>query len=150
MEQASQLPPPAAEPARSITTVSALAVAGGALVALGSIMPWAKVSVLDFLSVSVRGTEGDGWISLGLGVLLALVGVVGLVRGRFVRVAALVLGLGSLALAVYEMTQVSGALDDLGAEAAGVAHVSMGIGLWILLIGGVIGVVSGVLRPSSS
>jgi hypothetical protein len=52
-----------------------VALIGGALVLVGSFLPWATVAS-GFGSASLSGTEGDGKITLVVGLLAALVAVI--------------------------------------------------------------------------
>ena len=53
-----------------------LAIAGGAMLGIGSFLAWAEVSG-GGTSVSAKGIDGtDGYITLGAGVVALLVGVV--------------------------------------------------------------------------
>lgn len=88
---------------------AAFVVAGGALMAIGSPLPWVTVSVL-IASISVNGTNGrgDGWVTLGIGALLLLVGAA--LWGRrqaFWRVPPIIVALGDLGCAIYEVVNIS-------------------------------------------
>jgi len=55
-------------------TATILLIIGGALMAVGSLLPW-TVARTAFTTVERSGTDGDGLVTLGLGVLLALIGL---------------------------------------------------------------------------
>jgi len=101
-------------------------VAGGAVVAIGSFMPWA--SALGGL-VSKSGIDGgDGWITLLLGLGVVGLGIaIGCKQGTLpLPIITAVLGLAATALAAFEVSDVHDRQLDTGA------------GLWIILIAGLL------------
>lgn len=109
-----------------------LAAAGGALGALGSLLPWATVTTV-FGSIDVAGTKGDGkWTAaIGAGVVfLAVVGVVQRLKGAMI--SAGVLAAVGAAVAGYDLSQASNKYASVSTD---VAHVDVGIGLY-LCVGG--------------
>jgi hypothetical protein len=129
-------------------TAAWLTIAGGALCAVGSLLPWAKVQSL-FITLSPNGMDGgDGVITLILGVVAALVGVGAIARWSlppwtvWVPVAACaVAGL----LAIANIVDVKNIGDDLPDGAEGLASVSVGSGLYVIVVGAILGIVGGVL-----
>ena len=87
----------------------ALEFIGGGLVLLGSFLPWASVATV-FGTVSLNGIEGDGKITVVLGVVLVLIAVLGLT--------------GSADTAWYRcsMTESSTSTAHLLIEIGGVKH----------------------------
>src|SRR5215207_130712 len=71
-------PPPRrdlAEPERAPNKAGpALMAVGGGLVLVGSFMPWASVATA-FGTISIAGTEGDGKITLAVGLAMVLLSV---------------------------------------------------------------------------
>lgn len=120
-----------------------LALAGGALVMVGSILPWASVAS-GFGQVDLVGTSGDGVIALGAGALVALIvflSLVGVFRDR--AAAGLILflaGVGILALAITDLQGLAGKLTNTGAIRS-----SIGAGLYLVLVGGAVVAIGGVL-----
>lgn len=118
------------------TTRSLLIVAAicGGVVALGSLLPWASVSI-GFASASVDGMSGDGKITVVCGLVL-LFASLALMRER--RWLYLVLAaLGALIAAftsIYDATNISNATG-----ASSLAIVSVGVGLWLVVVGSIIG-----------
>jgi hypothetical protein len=119
-------------------TAAIVVIAGGALMAIGSVLPWLTART-GLGTVSVLGTEGDGVFTLIGGALIALLGLVRLERrpspaGRFAIVA---LGLGGLAIGVLDITATNERLAALNPElVAG----SIGAGLYVLLLGSVVSI----------
>jgi hypothetical protein len=79
------------------------AVVAGALVAVGSFLPWATVGA-GILTASKTGIEGgDGWLTLILGAVAALVSASALIRGRLPNPGLLVsVGVVLVAVAAWE------------------------------------------------
>lgn len=107
---------------------SALMIAGGgAALAVGSFLAWGTV-----LGISVNGIDGgDGWITLVGGAVVAAYGFLAY-QGRstlpkWLAWAGLVVGLGVALLNFFDIQGTDG--------------VSVGIGMWIMLLGGVIALV---------
>jgi len=105
---------------------SGLTLVGGLLLALGSFLAWGSV-----LGISVSGIDGgDGWYTLIAGAVLALVGFMAW-SGK-----ALPVWIGWLALAVGLAVALINFFDIMGTEG-----VSIGIGMWLMLVGGALGLV---------
>ncbi len=140
-------PPPSATPGSQGPTPNrtgpVLSLIGGGLVLLGSFLTWATVTVgIGSLGVSgtvgVSGTDGDGQITLVLGLVIVGIGVVGLMgRPRFWLIS-LIAGCLAALVAVIDIVDVSRTVSQVqGAY----MHASVGIGLWVVLVGAVVGVV---------
>lgn len=122
----------------------AATLVGAALIIVGVILPWVNVSLGEFGSVSVKGLDtDDGKIAIGIGVILAALGALmiakrtrGVLLG--VGIAALVLGAMQTLFSVINLTDISGeAGESIGA--------SVGIGLYVTLVGSLIALVGGIL-----
>src|SRR3546814_5869584 len=99
-------------------------LAGAGAITIGSLLPWASATSI-FGTVSKAGTDGDGIITLGLGVLFGIWAFMNLAPRA--RIAA---GCVVALIALYEIVDVLGTgHDDL--------VVSVGIGLWIVAAGAV-------------
>lgn len=108
-----------------------------ALVILGAFLPWASIS--GFVSGSITGTTkgaSDGWFTAAFAVV-ALVAF--FVNNRGLYIAATVLSVLGIAIAVYDIGNISRLTYDVGVNGV---EVSVGVGLWLTLVGIVI---SGVL-----
>jgi hypothetical protein len=152
---------------RAAPTAGIVAIVGGALLAVGSFLPWAEVSGSD-ASVTAKGLDGsDGYITLAAGLVAVVTGLL-VVRGtrRAVAVVAVLVGLIGGGLALYDALTVKDSVLDAAAEEvapsfgvsadqvravldqaidAGQLGVSIGIGLYVALAGGLIAIVGGVL-----
>lgn len=112
---------------------------GAGALALGSFLPWAEVGPF-----SVSGTDGDGVLTLGFGVLIAVVAwpsmqkAIG--RGRSIT-ASIAAGL-ALVVCVYDVLNVSSSDNDF-------IEAEVGIGLWVCTAGAIaviVGLVLGAKR----
>lgn len=118
-----------------------LALVGGIVAAIGSLLPWATIRS-GFGSIDITGTNGDGVITLALGVIVA-----GLGFARFggqstgiVRNAASLLGLAIALVGVYDYTNLASRIGEIQSDyVSGVA----GVGLYVVIVGGFIAFVSG-------
>ena len=99
------------------------------MLALGSVLPWAEVSAL-FLSRTINGTEGDGKITLVLGLLSGLLFVVSGHSPAGTWLGTVVAAIGG-AVAGYDLINLSSALSDIPPA----RMLSIGIGLY-LCVGG--------------
>lgn len=152
---------------RGAPTAAIVAIVGGALLAVGSFLPWAEVSGSG-ASVTAKGLDGsDGYITLAAGLVAVVVGLV-MLRGTKQAVAVLVIlaGLVGGGLAVYDAVTAKDSVLDAAAEDlapsfgvsadqvraaldqaidAGQLGVSISIGLYVVMAGGLVAIVGGVL-----
>ena len=126
----------------SIKPLPGTVIGSGAVLALGSVLPWATVSSA-FGSISVNGTSGDGGITLVLGVIAIVMGVL-LVRG-FVATGWLV-GTGAvflvaLGVSLHDASDVSSVSSRISNDIG----LSVGFGLWLCLLASIAGLVATVV-----
>lgn len=148
-----------------------LAILGGALLVIGSILDWATLDVAlagQTLSESFGGLDGsDGWITLGSGAVAIAVGIVAMSSGgrRVLAILAILAGLVGGGVGLYDaVTAESNSLDEF-AEGIGATRgdvdaaietgelefeLSIGIGLYLAIAGGVLALVGGALQLSGS
>jgi hypothetical protein len=124
-------------------------VLGGAIaVAVGSFLPWVKITAPFIGTVTRSGIEGgDGWLTLALAMGIAAAG-----RGLFSTTATppnrvLLLVLGGLlgAFVAYEFVDITSRLDEAREESDGLVAASYGIGLWAMAAG-VVAILIGTLQ----
>jgi hypothetical protein len=124
-----------------------VAVAGGVLMVLGSFLPWATVDgVLGNQSVS--GMEGDGVITVVLGLVAAALGVVAVIRGGGIGKGIgilLVAALAGLILAI-DWAQI----EDLAADSIfeDVISFNTGIGMYTIAVAVIVALAGGILTLS--
>lgn len=144
-----------------------LAIAGGALLAIGSFLSWAQVSG-GGTSVSAKGIDGsDGYITLVAGIIALGAGVAMMKQTkRVLAVLVLLAGLIGGAVGLYDaLTAKDSVLDaaaeeiapGLGASAeevrtlldqaidSGELSISISIGLYIVIGGGILALVGGIM-----
>ncbi len=102
---------------------------------LGSVLPWVTVTTV-FGTVSMNGTDGDGVITLILGLPVVILGILAATRGLsllgIIVAAALVFIVGWTTYTdISNLAEVTG---DVG-----LGQASIGIGLWLLVISSVAG-----------
>ena len=119
-------------------------VGGVAVVLLGSFLPWATVSASFLGEVTVSGMDGDGVLTLLGGAVaggLALSAFLGR-AARWKVVTALVFAVLVALVALIDIVDINSRVADLEGEGLGAAiDVSIGIGLWLTLLGGIATVV---------
>ncbi len=116
-----------------------LGLVGGGLVLLGSFMPWASIAS-GFGSVGIAGTEGDGKITLFLGVVLVVFGVISLTSGRRLALLQVLASLGAGVIAVIDLVN---AFSRVASVNNGFVHASVGAGLYLVLAGAIASAVGG-------
>lgn len=140
-----------------------LAIAGGALLAVGSFLPWITLTQ-GGVSDSATGMDGsDGWVTLTAGLVAVAVGAIALrASRRALGVLAMVAGLVGAGLGVYDALTVKDSIAGEVASQAGVSvedarlaldqgiaaglfDISTGIGLYLVIGGGVIALVGGLM-----
>jgi hypothetical protein len=148
-----------------------LGIVGGALMGLGSFLAWAEVSG-GGTSVTAKGVDGsDGYITLGAGLVAVVVGIV-MAKGttRVLAVLVILAGIVGGGLALYDALTAKDSVLDAAAEElapafgasvqavrialdqaidAGQLSVSISIGLYIVIGGGVVTLAGGILGLSS-
>ncbi len=118
-------------------TAMFIGLGAGAGMIFGSLMPWATLGAISF-----NGTEGDGVITLALGIAVA---VLFLVWGRGASEAgwplalALLASLAVLGIAVYDGRSVA---DLAGLEQSALFQVRVGTGLDLTGLSGAVGAVT--------
>lgn len=101
------------------------------IVAIGSALPWATISVYMY-SQSKGGLSGDGVITLIVGLLaLAFFAVGAIGQARWPFIVAIFMSLIILAVTIIDVADISG-------------KASVGVGLILCIIGGVIGLAAAI------
>jgi hypothetical protein len=149
------LPPPqpsalvtAPAPRTSGIPVGSWLLLGAAIAAvIGALLPWARIELSlgpQALTTSVAGTEGDGVITLVLGLALGALAVLVLNRARLTLggVLAIVVASALLAIALIDIVDVNRTAGDINNP---LVTVGVGAGLWVTLVAGLAGVLGGVL-----
>jgi hypothetical protein len=111
---------------KPVSTREYLMWGGGAAVLIGSFLPWA--SAFGGLAEK-KGTEGDGVITLVCGIAMLLLGYMWYKSGNRNWKIAYIVAAGLAAIV---------AVIDI-ADVGGTEGISIGYGLWIVLIGAIAG-----------
>ena len=148
--------PPTALPVNR--TPAWIVLAAGAVAILASFLPWASITAPFVGTVTTYGTDGDGWITIAAAAVVVGFGIAALREdgrlvafGIFAELASLV----TIGVAVWAMVEVwrrAAALHaeltagedkfGIGATMADATRVRVGVGLWLLLIAGLVGAVA--------
>jgi hypothetical protein len=120
-------PPPAAADDKTSLLGWGIAVAG-ALLVLGAFLPWITMSGLG--SASKSGIEGDGVITVLLGVGAGVVGLRAAVSGRTNKwgyIAVLASGLTAGVVAVIDFIDVQSRIEDITSSSLVIGQVGVGL-----------------------
>jgi tryptophan-associated transmembrane protein len=144
-----------------------LGVVGGALLALGSFLTWAEVTG-GGTSVTAKGVDGsDGYITLVAGLVAVVAGIM-MARGtrRVLAVLVILAGIVGGGIGLYDALTAKDSVLDAAAEElaptfgasaqevraaldqaidAGQLSVSISIGLYVVIVGGVVALVGGIV-----
>lgn len=144
-----------------------LGVVGGALLALGSFLTWAEVTG-GGTSVTAKGVDGsDGYITLFAGLVAVVAGIM-MARGtrRVLAVLVILAGIVGGGIGLYDALTAKDSVLDAAAEElaptfgasaqevraaldqaidAGQLSVSISIGLYVVIGGGVVALVGGIV-----
>ena len=150
--------PPAPRPAatQAVTTRPRpyfwLVIAGAVVAIVAAFLPWITATAAFVGSVSRNGLDGDGQITIVLGVAAVVLAVVAL-RGHSAPLAALVIvaGLGALiaVIGVIDYVDAKNRIGDLTAEERQLIAISIGVGLYLTIAAGIAVVVGAVLGAVS-
>jgi len=126
-------------------------LAGGALIAIGSFLPWITAStILGTLSRSGLDGGGDGIFTLGAGVIVALLGGL-VVSGRPVtRVTRVVLWIVVALFTLIWILDFSDIRDRVDLVTSDFASGSVGAGMWVMAAGAIVTVIGIANLPVSS
>ncbi len=127
-------PPPGAAPAapaagKALTPTIIGMLVACVLIGVGSVLPWATID-LGFFSQTTGGLDGDGGITLVLGVLAAALAFFSKGRKTGLAIGAVVAATITVLIAIVDIADVSSVSGDLGLDGG----VSVGIGLWLVLV----------------
>lgn len=150
---------------KSTSTAAIIAVIGGVLVAAGSLLAWAKVSInLAGLNESetVKGIDGsDGKLTVALGVVIVVLAALALGKRATKTASRVITGCAVIATGIgaWDWTDIKSKGDDIVHQAATAAggnaevikmledgiKVSTSIGLYLVVLGGIIAIIGGVM-----
>lgn len=126
----------------------AVVLIGGCLAVLGSFLPWISATAAFVGTISRSGLDGggDGIITIGAGIIIALHGIALLIRksgnARAVRASAVVFALVLGAVAVLDINSVNERVATVNSSAA---LASLGMGLVLVGLAAVVTVIGAFL-----
>jgi hypothetical protein len=129
-----------------------LALVAGGLIALGSFLPWitATAALVGTLTRSGLDSGGDGLVTLGIGIGIAVAAIIALSTSGAItaaRVLAVLLGIGAVVVGVVDIGNVNDRIQAITSSSSAIA--SVGMGLYAVVLGGVIAVIGGLIaRPA--
>lgn len=149
----SALPPPPSPQSAAVPGPERWLVAAGiAAVIIGALLPWVTITAVFIGTVSLAGTEGDGVLTLILGIVAAAVGFqivfLGRPMSRTIGIAIAILALIIGGIAGYDMVNIQSAIGDISTE--GLAKANIGIGLWITGLGALTLLAAGALGANAA
>jgi hypothetical protein len=129
-------------------------IVAGALVAIGSLLPWEQAST-GFVSITRNGFQlganlsfsTDGLVVMALGVIAALIGITRLTSRSFPRWlngSPFVLGAVILVFGIVDERSLANTVNGLRASYLSGAY-SVGYGIWLVIAGGAIIALAGLL-----
>ena len=101
---------------------------------IGAFLAWATVS-LGSTSLSTAGTDGDGVITLVLGLAVAAGAIALLAKIGPQRPPSAIAVVGSVIIVIITVIDVADVESVAGG--GGLVDVSVGVGLWLTLVGGI-------------
>lgn len=110
-----------------------VAILGAVGMVAGSFMDWLTASA-GFVSVSAKGIDGDGKITVVLGLLVLVL----LMSKGNAKGAAVLSGIAA-AVTVYEVYHANQKMHEVAGDGV---RASVGTGLWVLLVGSVLAMVA--------
>jgi hypothetical protein len=127
-----------------------LVIVGGGLLIAGSFMPWVSATVAFTGTVSRNGMGGDGIVTLVAGLVLVLLGVLMLTPTRIpkpvIGLVPILAGLAGLGVVAANWSEVQDRVDAFTSGVGEYGVASVGSGLYVLIIGGVISIIAGILE----
>ncbi|CAN5759053.1 hypothetical protein BH20ACT4_BH20ACT4_01400 [soil metagenome] len=124
--------PPAPTARREVPLAAWLMIAGAALLVVGSFLPWFSIGDESISGMDeIGGDSRDGPVFVGLAVVIAVLGMITLLKRRIlgVVIAALVLAAFALMAGVIDFGDVQELKDLTGGRA------DAGIGLPVIILG---------------
>jgi hypothetical protein len=141
---------PALPASANIPWNAVMIVAGGAFAMLGSFLPWITATAAFVGTISRNGIDGggDGLITIILGLAAAACGVdVYRRRTRVASIGALACGLGLVGIVALDIGSINDRIADINTESA---FASVGMGIYVVALGGVLAILGGVAAVSES
>ncbi|MFN2526935.1 MAG: hypothetical protein ABR505_11845 [Actinomycetota bacterium] len=123
---------------------------GGALIGVGSFLPWISLKT-GFGSITKSGMEGgDGYITLVAGIVAGLVGVAALSSklGSGIALLPIIAALIAGAIGLINLVDIQGRVEEFNVTAGQFGAGSLGSGLGAILVGSLLCLVAGIMLRS--
>lgn len=126
-----------------------VALIGGALIIVGSFLPWATADTI-FGSFSIKGIEtdpnidGDGIISLILGISIIVSCLIRFNKAGTRAIATGILALLALALGIFEFTDIKNGIESISGLSV---TYSVSTGVYLVIAGGMLGMAAFLRNP---
>jgi hypothetical protein len=116
-------------------------IAGGILLAFGSLLPWRTATFPLGGTISIAGVEGDGVLTLVLGIVVGATGLVIAMQdgSRVASAFGVIAAVASSFITYIAFASAKETIDIV--EAAGLSTATIGIGLWMVAVGAVAGLI---------
>lgn len=148
--------PPAA--ASTLPAGAWMAIAAGLVMGISALLPWVTAHAL-FTTVNRNafqlgdhyGFSADGAILIGLGLITITIGItrlVGAAMPRYLQRSTIVTGIGALVVALNRAPSINDLANKVNDASNGLVSASIGYGLWVTVVGGVVAVVAGFIMRS--
>ena len=133
-------------------TLGLLGLGGAALVVAGALLPWVNVAGIGngalnlFQLGPIKSFSKFGTVLVLIGVVVALIGVAKMAvptLSLLSSMASILLGIGAIVIAVDQYNLLSATLAQ-HPDVHTVVGASIGYGPWIVVVGGVLAIVSGL------
>ena len=127
------------------SSAAAVALLGGVGIIVGSIAPWATVSAGVFQR-SVAGMDGDGKITIALGIVVALFALIAMTStsSRAFAILMLLAALAAGAIGIYDTVNVSDKANEAESFSEYVSA-SVGWGLYVVIGGSTIALIGALM-----
>ncbi len=138
----------AAKSSAGDSVAGALGVVGGAIAVLAVFLTWIKVELGGIGSTSGTGwrTTQDGKIMLAIGIAAVILGAILFANRHFgLRLLLLVAGVGAIAVGIRDLLDVGPVADEIKKTGLPVTGHSAGIGLYLVLVAGVLLVLAALI-----
>jgi cation transport ATPase len=121
-----------------------LVIVGGVLIMLGALLPWGSVNAGIF-SRSISGIEGDGLITGALGTILLFIGIfTHLKSGKYFSFWGTIISIIVVVIMASKTCTIMGIMSSNSS-----VNTSLGIGLFVSLFGGLLGIWGGASKISA-
>lgn len=143
-----------AEPERRVAGSGWVILAGGLLLAIGSFLPWATATLLTG-TLNRNGMQlgqnlsfsAGGLVVLLLGIVTCVIGLSVVLRFQmpsWLQRSSIATGLVAAFVVILTIPGIKDVVDNVNENAGSYGSASLGFGLWVAILGGMLAVAGGV------